>query len=626
MNVVDDDGSAATHWAASSGKSLCASVLLRADDVDVDVVNDKGLIASDLIDPADVATRTAFEMANASFQPHVLAADGRLAILRRALANTFKVAALDPASPRARRARRRFGDDANTNTSSSSPPLHDDDDTKGVVHTIEPEKEKPPRVIRRAPIAIDEKAPDGSGETMAMRAARFGRAETLRALVCEFGADLDARCARIGATATHFAAENGHVDVLRVVRDASGFPRSRKRRAEARTDRPAFRAAFVPASSFADSGESEKSTPRRRERVKIQTAPVGSTPLHFAARNGHAETCAFLVEDMHCDVNAADGDGQTAAHVAAARGRLETLKRLRRLGANLDARDVDGKTPLHVFASSTTFFRASSSSDDEDVSSEMVAFFLEGDPETETEKNANASVRSRRLEARDGRGDAPAHVAFASGVRAETALALLPNVFFSFSKTPKTPNTPNGEYGERKRDAAHFRGCGGWTCLHFAARGGHLELVDRLTKLESTDVAAADDAGATALHVAAETGVVAVLESLLAAAAERSFDASVGSKERSETNANANPITHDMDFRLVGARARREDARTPVRPLCTWRAAPVTPRARAFYWRSVRIRSTRETAPAPRRAIARRRARTAEAPTASRFCVARGAS
>ena len=54
--------------------------------------------------------------------------------------------------------------------------------------------------------------------------------------------------------------------------------------------------------------------------MKIQTAPVGSTPLHFAARNGHAETCAFLVEDMHCDVNAADGDGQTAAHVAAARG------------------------------------------------------------------------------------------------------------------------------------------------------------------------------------------------------------------------------------------------------------------------------------------------------------------
>jgi hypothetical protein len=113
VNVVDDDGSAATHWAASSGKSLCASVLLQTDDVDVDIVNDKGLAAHDLIDPADVATLAAFEMANKSFQPHALAADGRLAILRRALANTFDVAVLDPASPRAVNLRRRFGDDAN---------------------------------------------------------------------------------------------------------------------------------------------------------------------------------------------------------------------------------------------------------------------------------------------------------------------------------------------------------------------------------------------------------------------------------------------------------------------------------------------------------------------------------
>jgi ankyrin repeat protein len=103
---------------------------------------------------------------------------------------------------------------------------------------------------------------------MAMRAARFGRAETLRALVSEFGADLDARCFRIGATATHFAAENGHVDVLRVVRDASGFPRSRKRRAEARTAKPAFRA--LPqepkGSSFAEYGEPPMATKFFRNR------------------------------------------------------------------------------------------------------------------------------------------------------------------------------------------------------------------------------------------------------------------------------------------------------------------------------------------------------------------------
>ena len=64
--------------------------------------------------------------------------------------------------------------------------------------------------------------------------------------------------------------------------------------------------------------------------------------------------------------------------------------------------------------------------------------------------------------------------------------------------------------------------------------------------------AAADDGGATALHVAAETGVVAVLESLLAAAAERDASLSLVSTERSETNANANA---NDDVRLVGASA-----------------------------------------------------------------------
>ena len=115
--------------------------------------------------------------------------------------------------------------------------------------------------------------------------------------------------------------------------------------------------------------------------------------------------------------------------------------------------------------------------------------YRKSSPSFSRAKNARNASRDEweqnEENARDGRGDAPAHVAFASGGNAETAFALLPNVFFS--NTPNTPNT-RGE-----RDA--FRGCGGWTCLHFAARGGHLELVDRLTRLESTDVAAADDAG-----------------------------------------------------------------------------------------------------------------------------------
>ena len=105
-NLGDDDGAAALHWAASSGKSLCVSALLRADDVDPDVVNDKGALAEDLVDENDVATRDAFAFANEAFQPHALARDGRLATLRRALSEKFDVARVAEDAPRARRARR----------------------------------------------------------------------------------------------------------------------------------------------------------------------------------------------------------------------------------------------------------------------------------------------------------------------------------------------------------------------------------------------------------------------------------------------------------------------------------------------------------------------------------------
>ena len=361
----------------------------------------------------------------------------------------------------------------------------------GIERANTPER-RPARLARRAPIAVDATAPDGSGETMVHRAARNGHADVVRVLVCEFGADLDVRCARIGATATHVAAENGHVDVLRVVRAVSGFPRFWRRRAEARTE------------SSSSPTPLRKTTTTTLNDVRVVTQSCssgGKTPLHLAARNGHVAACAFLVEEMRCDVDARDDDGQTAAHVAASSGRLETLRLLRANDADLDARDRDGRTPLHV--------AASGAGQKANAGPVARAFFVD--------EEVDEDARARRLLARDERGDAPAHLAFAAGAEVETALSLLPEDFFV--KTTRAEVETSNERIPRRKDS--FRGCGGWTCLHFAARGGYLHLVDALTRLDDVDVAAKDDAGATALHVAAETGVVAVLESLLAAAAER---------------------------------------------------------------------------------------------------------
>ena len=114
---------------------------------------------------------------------------------------------------------------------------------------------------------------------------------------------------------------------------------------------------------------------------------------------------------MRCDVDARDDDGQTAAHVAASSGRLETLRLLRANDADLDARDRDGRTPLHV-AASGAFANAGPVAR---------AFFVD--------EEVDEDARARRLLARDERGDAPAHLAFAAGAEVETALSLLPEDF-----------------------------------------------------------------------------------------------------------------------------------------------------------------------------------------------------
>jgi ankyrin repeat protein len=58
----------------------------------------------------------------------------------------------------------------------------------------------------------------------------------------------------------------------------------------------------------------------------------GSTPLHWAARNGHTTVAELLVAHK-ADVNAVNQRGLTPLGVALKNGRAEMAEQLRRLGA-----------------------------------------------------------------------------------------------------------------------------------------------------------------------------------------------------------------------------------------------------------------------------------------------------
>ena len=74
------------------------------------------------------------------------------------------------------------------------------------------------------------------------------------------------------------------------------------------------------------------------------------TPLMIAAREGGADTVAFLVE-QGADLGASDSNGATALHIAARpwwRENVELLEILLAAGARRDIRDRRGRTPLDL--------------------------------------------------------------------------------------------------------------------------------------------------------------------------------------------------------------------------------------------------------------------------------------
>lgn len=149
-------------------------------------------------------------------------------------------------------------------------------------------------------------AGDDDGDTPLTLAAKLGRA-TPAAILLQRGARQDTKN-KMGRTALHWAAHNGHHHILEMLLGSSPP---------------------VPMDERDDAGD---------------------TPLHVACRQGHLEAANVLV------ANGADVDSRNAAHLgalhtAAENGLVEIVEILLRSGAQMDAcDDADRCTPLHLAA------------------------------------------------------------------------------------------------------------------------------------------------------------------------------------------------------------------------------------------------------------------------------------
>ncbi|XP_029434484.1 E3 ubiquitin-protein ligase MIB2 isoform X2 [Rhinatrema bivittatum] len=74
----------------------------------------------------------------------------------------------------------------------------------------------------------------------------------------------------------------------------------------------------------------------------------GFTALHLAALNNHQEVAEILIKEGRCDVNLRNNRLQSPLHLAVTQGHTGLLQLLVQEGADVNAEDEDGDTPMHI--------------------------------------------------------------------------------------------------------------------------------------------------------------------------------------------------------------------------------------------------------------------------------------
>ncbi|KXZ42210.1 hypothetical protein GPECTOR_181g256 [Gonium pectorale] len=145
------------------------------------------------------------------------------------------------------------------------------------------------------------------------------------------GADRDARD-KSGRTPLHLAAQNGHVDVMRVLLNVG---------ANKDTDENLLVGLLCCSCLYG--------TDNKVHDEGTVCTQRGNTPLHYAAENGHTEAVRALL-GAGADKDAINKYVATPLYVAAENGHVEAVQVLLQAGANKEAANKDGWTPLLIAA------------------------------------------------------------------------------------------------------------------------------------------------------------------------------------------------------------------------------------------------------------------------------------
>ena len=169
-------------------------------------------------------------------------------------------------------------------------------------------------------------------------AAYWGWKGIVILLVTEYNCDVNNRDEE-GHIALHYAAYNGHLDVVK-------YFTTELRCAEDRNNIDETPLYIACEKGFLNIAHYLINVHHCNPSCRCNG---GLTPLHAACRNGHLDIAKYLIKEAHCSPSCKDSDGETPLHIACHNGHLDIIKYLiTEEHCDPSCKDNTGETPLHV--------------------------------------------------------------------------------------------------------------------------------------------------------------------------------------------------------------------------------------------------------------------------------------